>query len=273
MKIRNSRLCKCSLLSAGLVLVIAASLLAGAEASMVPVGRTDIRGGKIKPFKATWYQRTRASADAEWNEIGTITESVREGKEGGRSVLIREQITENKQRGIKTVSTVVFDARNLLPLRWSFERTGENLPDRAPVKGGVEYDGTKVKGEIATASGQKVPIEAESSVPMYDAGVLGLIIASLPLKEGYEIELPALFQGRQKYMIRARVVGRKEFKTGSGAMVNSWAVKTDWKGLDSNDPYPDDESGGTFYVVPDPPGGFPMVPKYINPNFDTQVIP
>ena len=31
-------------------------------------------------------------------------------------------------------------------------------------------------------------------------------------------------------------------------------------------------SGGTFYVVPDPPEGFPMVPRYMNPNFD-KVMP
>lgn len=62
------------------------------------------------------------------------------------------------------------------------------------------------------------------------------------------------------------------FRTGSGQTVRAWAVKTDWKTLGTSEDYPDDESGGTYFVVPDPPAGFPMVPKYVNPTFDTEVI-
>ena len=58
-------------------------------------------------------------------------------------------------------------------------------------------------------------------------------------------------------------MGRREFQPGSGSTVSSLALRTHRKDLGSTGPYPDDDSAGTFYVVP----------KYINPNSDTEVMP
>lgn len=163
--------------------------------SPIQVGGPAVQGKKVVPFTATWYQRARQSPEAEWVDNGTITETLSRGQEKGRQVLIRKQVSDDRQSGIQVVDTVVVDASALAPLRWSFEQTGK-LPANAPARGGVEYSGVQIKGSLSLSSGQSVPIEAESPMPLFDAGILGLILAALPLQEGYEAEIPANYRGR-----------------------------------------------------------------------------
>ena len=198
-----------------LVLVVLVGSLC--QASELKVGSSEVKGTTLRPAQATWYIATRPSADAEWARQGTITEKIKHAREGGHEVLLREQITHNEKSGVRTVDTVVVDSKNLRPLRWNFERKADNLPPEAPLKGSVTYDGKKVEGQFYTAGGKSIPVETEGAVEMFDAGILGLLLATLPLKQGYEDEIPALFQGRQKYMIRARVTARKNFKAKSAA--------------------------------------------------------
>ena len=110
---------------------------------------------------------------------------------------------------------------------------------------------------------------------MFETAMLGLVIAALPLKEGYVAELPTVFANQgSKWTITASVVGRESYETDDGEKVNAWVVNTEWEDLDSDAVSKGGatESGGAYSIVTNPPKGFPYVPRYVNNSVDIKLI-
>lgn len=242
-----------------------------AIAGVVPqlqVGSSAVNGAHIKPFSNTWTQKQLAGD--QWRDLGTVTETVTAQRIDGRDVLVREQVSNIPPIDGGRTQTLVFDAETLEPIRMNVASRGK-FPPAAMKTTRIDYKGTVVSGEVTSFGGESREVQQENKTPMFEAAMLGLVIAALPLEADYVAELPVNFviQGTQ-WMVRASVTGTQAY-TFEGKTVETWVVRTDWRDLSTGDPYPDDDSGGSFYVSPNPPQGFPYVARYVNPNVDIDV--
>ena len=76
---------------------------------------------------------------------------------------------------------------------WVAEKTLKPITHRGVHPGAtmvLEYHGKTVHGELKTATGESKPIHAEEPQDMFDSGALALIVAALPLAEGYRVRVP-----------------------------------------------------------------------------------
>ena len=255
--------------------VYAQAFLTQNNGPFINVGSSIVKGQTIKPFTATWSMKQPIKG--EWREVATITETLKQSKVDEKLIMVREQITRIPSTEGQQIETISFNPETLEPISLKVESKGK-FPPQAVKEGHVDYKGTLVTGSLTTFEDKTVEIKQENTIPMFETAMLGLIIAALPLKEGYTAELPANFvlQGT-KWFVRVRVSGRKTFDAGNGKKVEAWAVETDWREAKSDSEYSysggTGGSGGTYYVVPNPPSGFPLVPQYINSSVNIEVIP
>ena len=244
------------------------------SAPLFAVGDARIAGGRIKPGRATYYVRVKNPAGS-WVGQGTITETAKSIEVEGQAAICREQVRLQPDWK-RVIHTAVFANKDLTPFstRRRMDDTSQ-YPVGAEIAFDLNYKGKLLAGSHQAKGGEKGPVEAiDMGMAMFEGDVLGLLLAALPLREGFLAKLPVMYsQQRAPYWVVARVVGRKTFTTGTGTSVNAWAVETDWHDMKTGDVYPGKGSGGTYYVVPDPPAGYPNVPKYINDSFDSEVIP
>lgn len=233
--------------------------------SRLDVGHKAVNGKAIQPFSATWTQKQMMNG--EWMDLGTITETVSATKLNGKTVMKREQMSSIPPIEGKKMETLVFNAETLAPISMKVESSGK-FPPPATKTSSIEFKGQNVTGEITSFAGETRDINQKHETPMFEAAMLGLVLAALPLEDGYVAELPVNFvmQG-SAWMVRATVTGNKAYASGD-KKAEYWKVRTDWRDLSTEDGYPDDDSGGTYYVTSNPPDGFPYVARYVNPQVD-----
>lgn len=251
----------------------ALSSTAGQDMPTIAVGDPALKGTTIGAYDATWNQSARR--DGEWHEVAKLTETAKPTTQDGRAVLEHIQ-TMTRPDGIVVRRVTTFDRGTLEPL--GIEQQIENGPPNAPKAAHWDFDGPKLKTSVTKPDGQVDTKEAEIGSPMFYGMTFGLVLASLPLEESYTAKLPVLIpqQGAAKYWLIARVVGKEPFRAADGKTVEAWAVETDWADYESGEITSvggADQPGGTYYVVPDPPAGFPYVPKYANDTVIIEVAP
>ena len=253
--------------SMALVALVAAATTA-APKPVLEVGNKTVKGTKIKPFTATWTSKQHVQGN--WMEVGTITETVSMVEVDGREVMKREQVSVIPPIEGKKTETLLFDPKTLEPIRLSVESSGK-FPPPATQHSDISFNGKYVKGKVTSFAGETREVDQNNDGPMFEAAMLGLVIAALPLEDGYVAELPVNFvmQG-SVWVVRATVTGTKDYKM-AGKSVSTWEVRTDWRDVASDDGYPDDDSGGKYYVTTNPPDGFPYVARYVNPHVDIDV--
>lgn len=256
------------------LLVMAVASLAWQDGkTVIKVGDKIVNGKNIQPYSAIWTLIQQTSS-GDWRQVSTIEETLRSETIDGKSVMVREQVARPSSGGREKVETLFFDAATLEPMKWTLKAKG-SFPPRAPKEGQVEYKGRLVHGNMQSFEGKTKEIDHQLNEPMFETGMLGLIIAALPLKEGFEVQLPSIFvtQG-SKWSITLRVVGRETYFTSNGERVDTWVVNTDWADMDSD--YVSkggaNDEGGAFSVTPNPPEGFPYVARYVNKHVDIKVI-
>ena len=254
-----------------LILVAVQATAEPLEGPLLPVGDPALDGKRLGRYTAKWTQSVLR--EGEWTEVAVLTETARPTRRNGRAVLEHVQQTEAAS-GVQVENTMIFDHATLAPLKLSQQISGG--PPQAPRERLFEFDGHKVRTRTTKADGQVEDAEAELASPMFYGMTFGLVLAALPLEEGYRAKLPVLMpqQGNTKYWIIARVVGRERFETGEGKTVEAWTVETDWADFDSGEVTSEGgakKAGGAYSVVTDPPAGFPYVPRYANENVVIEV--
>ena len=241
-----------------------------AQSPRLEVGHATIDGHRLRPFEATWT--TTPIVDGARRPGGRLSERLDAGVRNGRPVWIRTQWREVGERRIET--TVVFDQATLVPISYKHVKEGP-FPDAVVQKRSARYRPDGAGGTQTLVSGQTDSIR---HMPMgsggFETDVMGLVLATLPLRAGYAAELPSVHaQMGEQYYIRPRVTGTQDFEDANGQTVSAWKVEVEWLNLRTDDIYTggDTGSGGTYYVVTDPPDGFPFVPRYVNENTDIVV--
>lgn len=244
---------------------------AAAEPATVAVGDRAVSGTTIGPYRATWTQKVKQ--EGAWVDGGTISEEAQVTTHEGKEALRHVQTVKNPS-GQGAESTMIFERASLAPrfLRQQIL----NPPPGAPSEQTFTFQGPRIERRVTLGSGEIKSSAEELPMPMFYGMTFGLVIATLPLEEGYEARLPvAIPQQGYKSWVVVRVVGRERYTAKGGKPVQAWLVETDWVDLDSGEITSKggaDEQGGVYAVVPHPPAGFPYVPKYANANVLIEVM-
>ncbi|HSR53435.1 MAG TPA: hypothetical protein VLV83_21625 [Acidobacteriota bacterium] len=253
------------------VAVMSASLMLAGD-GRIEVGDEQVRPAALQPYQATWKIVGKGDQAGQIQGLISETLSIREGE--GQDVYHRLQVTSGADGVNTSLAEVTFSARHLEPLTSQMKRGGETAWD---LRLSIEEGLTQVVGRARLKPGNPPQaIDRKAKAAAFDGAVLGLVLAALPLEEGFQTELPALWiASASEYTITARVAGRRSFPDGRGGQVEAWAVAVDWLDLDSGQTFNggDDGTGGTYYVVPHPPEGFPHVPAYVNSSASIELVP
>jgi hypothetical protein len=113
-----------------------------------------------------------------------------------------------------------------------------------------DFQGSRVnyrRGESADPSKtQTGQLEMKEPIFDYNGGMYGVLLAALPLKEGYKATLPTLSEDRDELDRVTVTVGKQELvDAGPGKQVLAWRVDTD--GNYAN------QSHSIFWITKDPP--------------------
>lgn len=235
-----------------LVPMLSLSMAACADNKMI-VGDGQIDGTKLAPYRLAWQQCS--VQDGKWQDQGTLTEEL---------VLIGQQVLRHRQTvlqpsGAVVQSDVYFDRSSFAPLRMEMEATkdGIQLAHTERQLNADGYTGVAVQGESST------DLEGIISSNMLHGGTMGLPLATLNTQDAPLEFLASMIGFDATYDVLAEWVG-KETLEFEGDEIEAWLIDIKWHHRESGDVYPPgpDSSGGRYWVVPNPPAGFPYVPRY-----------
>lgn len=253
------------------ILALLLSCFALAEDNRTAVGDGQVKAGALQPFQATW--KVVAKGQQAGQVLSLITETLSVRKTDEREIYHRLQVTSGSDGVNSTLAEVTFSKEGLEPLSSHTKRGEQTAWDLSLA---IEEGVTHAQGEARTKSGGPLEaIDRKAKIAAFDGAILGLVLSALPLEEGFKTQLPVLWiASASEYTVTARVTGRRSFPDGRGGQIEAWAVAVDWLDLNSGQTFDggDEGSGGTYYVVPDPPQGFPHVPAYINSSASIELL-
>ena len=238
---------------------------AGLAATQFTMGDGAVRGAKIDPYEFTWVQCSLQ--EGEWVAAPALTES---------AVVIGDHILRLRQKtqspdGRKSSATTYFERASLSPLRMEqevFTPDGARAASITRELSETGYSASTLRdGESSTKTG------AVSS-KLFHGGALGVPLATLDYDDA-----PFVFGGSMigfdaTYEIKASLAGRKKIKFG-GAKIEILLVDVEWRHNEIGDIYPPgpDASGGQYWIVQNPPVGFPYVPRYKTDTYAIEFMP
>ncbi len=248
------------------ILGISSSLLSTSMAlaeTVVAVGDGTIEGSKLEPYKLTWQQC--ALQDGNWQSQGSLTEElVIIG-----DYVIRHRQTSQQPNGVVSQADVFLDRSSLGPVRMEMQasREGTTLVNAVRVLNEDGYIGLAVQGD------KQKELQGAVTSRMFHGGALGLPLATLP-RQSEAIRLNASMIGFDgTYDVIAEWIGEESI-LHEGAKVDALLVDVEWHHHESGDVYPPgpNASGGRYWIVPEPPNGFPYVPRYQTDTYAVEFI-
>jgi hypothetical protein len=216
---------------------------APAAPEVIKVGDATVDGSLLKPYKNAW-KVVYAFPGKEPFLAGTWTDELAGVDVNGRHLLKRTQMADYAKYNIVSTYVNVFDPKTMAPVSQDFTRsdTGEWAHR--------DFESTRVKyrrGNSANAANaQSGQIDLKEPVFDYNGGMYGVLLAALPLKEGFKASLPTLSEDRDELERVTVTVGKQELvESGPGKQVMAWPVDTEAN-------Y-DNKSHSIFWVIKDAP--------------------
>ena len=227
-------------------------------ATRIVMGDGQIDGNVIAPYEARWRQCNKL-VDA-WVRYGAVIERATKIEQDGRPMLRLEQET-HLPNGVRTRAVTLFDRATLAPLSVEIrarDKDDQALGSASYAFGEDGYTGTRTRGETEQA------VLGEASSTMFRGMNLGLALATLDPATQLPAELSASMVSMDAtYDVIVTYAGTATFEF-EGTQVEAWMADVEWHHLGLGDVYPPgpDASGGRYWIVNDPPAGFPYVPRY-----------
>ncbi len=218
---------------------------------------------QIKPFHGVWSQR--AAGEDGWTDAGTIEERLELLQDGNwRHTQISHRPDSSRVEAIRILAADTLLVRSL-------EQTLHGFPDTAPRSINVVFQDHQIRKQTRMSDGQVV--EAKTCMPFdgYDGMIFGLVLAALPLKEGMQYRLPSVMSAfMHGFWANADMKLAEPVKLADGKDYRQWRVDVEWLNINDGDIYPPgpDESGGSYYILENPPAGTPPVYRYVNNGVD-----
>ena len=172
-----------------------------APTEAVMVGDPRVDGSFLKPYKNAW-KVVYAFPGKEPFLAGTWTDELAAVEINGRHLLKRIQMADYAKRSDTGEWT-----------RRDFE------------KAQVKYQRRNAADEAKTETGQ---FEMKEPIFDYNGGMYGILLAALPLKEGFKAKFPSLSEDHDEIDWIGVVVGRQELvEAGPGKQVMAWPIDTE----------------------------------------------
>lgn len=242
------------------------SLCANATAiaeNEVVLGDGQIDGTAIEPYQLTWRQCSRQ--EDQWQHGGDVSEEL---------VVIGDQVLRHRQTthhpdGVTTRSDTYFDRPSFAPLRMEMEATRDGnriayTERRLDAKG---YSGFAIKGD------NRKELQGTINSTMLHGGALGLPLATMS-KQRESVTFRASMVGFDAtYDVIAEWTGTETLKFNNQE-IEAELVDIEWRHRESGDVYPPgpDASGGRYWLVSNPPTGFPYVPRYKTDTYAVEFV-
>jgi hypothetical protein len=212
----------CALINPDVVLAQSASSTGPAA---VKVGDPSVNGTLLKPYKNAW-KVVYEFPGKEPFLVGTWSDELAPVEVNGARLLKRTQMADYAKYHVVSTYVNVFDPKTMSPLSMDFKRsdTGE-WAHRDFDKSLVKYRRSDPGDAEKTQAGQ---LELKEAVFDYNGGMYGVLLAALPLKEGYTTTIPTLSEDRDELERVAVTVGKQELvEAGPGKQVLAWRIDTE----------------------------------------------
>jgi hypothetical protein len=181
------------------------------RSGVIGPGDPAVNGKFIKPYENVW-RLTIGKEGGTPKQVGTWTDKTEWADFAGRRVLKRTQIQQSTDPDLPTETFVnYFRPETLEPL--SSSMTGVNGSGWERSFAGSRVDMIAVSARGGTR--RRVPVKISQPVFDFFGGMYGLIVAALPLKQGYEVTLPTFRfkQGRDDSVELIKIkVDHQEFQ-------------------------------------------------------------
>ena len=192
---------------------------------VIKVGDPSVDGAFLKPYKNAWkvvYQ----FPGKEPFLVGTWTDELATVEVNGLHLLKRAQMADYAKYNIVTNYVNVFDAKTMSPVSMDFKRSDTGEWAHRDFEGSlVKYRRSASDDQAKTQTGQ---FDLKESIFDYNGGMYGVLLAALPLKEGYSTTLPALSEDRDELNRILVTVGKQELvDAGPGKQVMAWRIDTE----------------------------------------------
>jgi hypothetical protein len=139
----------------------------------------------------------------------------------------RTQIAKYTKKGIELTFVSVFDPKTMKPFSFDYSRS-----DNGNVRH-VEFGTDTVIYRHTDSTGAKpeeASVKLDRKVFDFYGGMYGLLISTLPLAEGYEVEIPTFDTSKMAIdWVSVRVKGRETVPAGAGKTAETWVVETSTK--------------------------------------------
>ena len=198
-------------------------LAAGAQPDTVRVGDGVVDGSFIRPYTITW-QSFKTSPDGETTAGNTVEETV-EFVEGTSGLLLKfAQAWYNPEGALLYVNTQVADPKTLA------QRKFHSLAPSGGI-GHIDVEGTRLQGVAAyTPEGERLLFDHELAEPIFADGLAGLLLATFPLRNGYEAAFPGFGWGGScpepcLSWMQFRVIDREQMEVQGVGLVDTWVVE------------------------------------------------
>lgn len=182
----------------------------------------DLDGSFLQPYKNAWKVTVVLPTGAS-REMGTWTDQLEKTKSGEQELLKRTQISKLANSSSLTVN--VFDPKKMSPVSSDLrDLLGTDFMHR-------NFSGNSVRS-VSMSGPDAVEVasnETKFDVPVVDfyGGMYGLLLASLPLREGYRGRLPSVAEFEDKLQwVDFNVVGQEEINAGM-QKINTWHVEAE----------------------------------------------
>jgi len=193
--------------------------------TVIKLGDSSVDGSFLKPYKNAW-KVVYAFPGKEPFLVGTWTDELAAVEINGRHLLKRSQMADYAKYNIVTTYVNVFDPKTMAPVYMEFKRsdTGE-WAHRDFDKALVKYRRGK-SGDDKTSEAAELVLK--ESVFDYNGGMYGVLLAVLPLKEGFKATFPTLSEDRDELDWITIAVGKQELTdAGPGKQVMAWPIDTE----------------------------------------------
>jgi hypothetical protein len=232
-------------------LLLAFSTAAFADTKMT-IGDGLIDGTRLKPYELTWQQCS--FQDGQSQGQGSLVEKL----------VVIGDIVRHRQSAVQPNGTVsrsdtYFDRSSLAPLRMEMEASmgGKRLVYMERELEADGYTGIAMQGDQSKA------LEGSISSVMLHGGVMGLPLATMDFQDEPVEFLASMVGFEATYDVIAEWVD-KETLEFDGQKIEAWLIDVEWHHRETGDVYPPgpNASGGRYWVVRNPPDGYPYVPRY-----------
>lgn len=242
--------------------VVHAQAPSAAAPQAIAVGDATVDGSFLKPYKNAW-KIIYAFPGKEPFLVGTWTDELSSTEINGSHLLKRTQMADYAKYNIVASYINVFDPKTMSPISMDFKRsnTGE-WAHRDFDKAHVNFRRGESDDPATTKTGQ---LDLKEPVFDYNGGMYGVLLAALPLKEGFKGTIPTLSEDRDEFDRVLVTVGKQELvDAGPGKQVMAWRVDTEGN-------Y-DNKSHSIFWITKDPPYVIKLVTVIPTGNWVTVTI-